>query len=1373
MKKHMPAIISLFLLLATAAYGQTGKFYSTDKELSNSLINKVYQDRKGFVWIATEDGLNKFDGTRFSIYRHTADSTSLKNNYVRSLYEDSYGNFWIGCINGLQLYDRATDSFSEVCLRRNGEALNPHVTAIIERMNGEVWMSTSGQGAIRIRMNGKGVAEPYDIAIETDLSDRMNSLFLNTVFEDSGQQLWIAAEGKGLFRYSPETGELKNFRASQGLVNDDVAAVCEDIRGNILAGTLNGGLYRLERGGRGEVFRPVPYGDKTTPYIKTLLPNRQGTIYIGTDGEGLKEYDADGNCIADCVMNAAPFDFSKSKVHSILQDKDNNLWLGIFQKGLILIPSTQNRFDHYGYNSIGKNSIGSGCVMAIWKDNRGVTWIGTDNDGLYGINERGEQLVHHSHRPGNAHTVPGTIMAIYEDSMQNLWLGSYFNGLARMDKRTGRCEYLPQISPAGNRGASEKVSCITEDDQGYLWIGTFGSGIQRVKLADYTATRYESTRDESNDWHADRLPNDWINCILKGSDGMLWIGTYKGLTCFDPQKNTFINYTGRNNLLPGYVVFSILESSNGRIWAGTTEGLFRFDKKTETFTRFTTADGLPSDVICGMTEDEYGNLWISTHRGLSKFAAKKRKFTNYYAADGLQGNEFSRGAAFKDEQGTMYFGGINGVTVFSPKEIVEQKKDLKVTVTALYVANRAVKKGDKSGKHTITESSVMDSERFTLAHNENTFVLEFSALEYANPERIVYQYKIDELGDGWTGTYPGVNRITFTNLTPGKYTFRVRAADNDNLSGVRTVTIRIAPPWYGTTAALLLWAILSGILLYTIVLYILSRFRHRQELLALEHQEEINEAKLQFFINISHEIRTPMTLIINPLEKLIAEEENTGNHPTYLMIYRNAQRILRLINQLMDIRKIDKGQMHLKYRQTDMAGFIDDTMQAFGYQARKKNITFTFDRQDNSPNVWIDTNHFDKVLLNVLSNAFKYTAQGGEIQVRLTTGHDENAKGPLKNYAEISITDNGIGIDKDKIEQIFERFYQINNDVTQSSFGTGIGLHLSRSIVELHKGTIQAENRAEGAGTRFIIRLPMGNRHLKKEDLENTEEQASNKTDPALAALIDDDTIAGAQSGNKKTKTRYRVLIVEDNHEIRRYIRSELNHTYRVGECDNGIEAWEYILKEKPDLVISDVMMPGMDGITLSKKIKQHTATNHIPIILLTAKSKSEDHIEGLETGADAYIVKPFNPELLKTTADNLINNRQRLKNRFTSEKQVDGQIARIEKKSNDERLMEKIMKTINEHIDDPMLNVEMLAANAGMSRVHMHRKLKELTNQSARDFIRSIRLKQAARLLAQKKLTISEIAYTTGFSSISHFSNSFRELYGISPTEYRQNTGD
>lgn len=1362
--------IYCFLIGSTPVMkAQTGKFYSTDKELSNSLINAVYQDRKGFIWIATENGLNKFDGTRFSIYRHNAtDSTSLKNNYVRTLFEDSRGNFWIGCINGLQRYDRATDNFHELFISRKDGRKNPHITSIIERRNGDLWIATSGQGAISLKKN----SNPASFHIETELTDRIGSNYLNVIFEDSRQNLWIATEEKGLYRYSPESKELKSYKAPYHIAGDDVSAICEDAHGQIFVGTLTKGLFRLSSRQEGN-FEPILYQNRMNLNIRTLIIDTRGKLIIGTDGEGVKEYQPQQDIIVDSEINAGPFDFSKSKVHSLIEDKDHNLWLGIFQKGLILVPGISNKFDYYGYKSIHNNTIGSSCVMAIHTDEQATIWIGTDNDGLYAINDQGKQLRHYTHQAGNPQSVPGTILCLYEDSNQELWLGSYFDGLARINKQTGTCQDVTSLLQGNLNAGKPKVSCIIEDKNKNLWVGTYGSGLYKINLPTQHVTYYESTRNENDDWSINRLPNDWISYLLEDKEGMIWIGTYKGLAVLNPQTDNFINYKKQNNLLPGYVVYSLLESSNGEIWAGTSEGLVCLNKDRLTPVLFTTADGLPSDIICGLAEDEKKNIWISTHQGISKLNPPEKKFINYYAGDGLQGNEFTRTAVFKDKRGKMFFGGTNGVTAFYPQDITEIKKEMNVLITGFHVANRPVKKGDKSGNNVITDTAVMDTEQFTLAYNENTFSIDFSVLEFSNPDRISYQYKIKELGDEWISTQPGTNRVTYSSLKPGKYTFSVQARDHNNFSNIRTVTIAITPPWYQTWWAKVIWGCLGALLIYALTMYILSRIRHRQEVMRQKHMEQINEAKLQFFINISHEIRTPMTLIISPLEKLLAE--HSEKQPVYLMIYRNAQRILRLINQLMDIRKLDKGQMHLKFRETDIVGFINDLMQTFNYQAQKKNITFTFEKElegADSLKVWIDLNNFDKVLMNVLSNAFKYTHEGGNIEVLLKTGHNDAYRGALKDYFEIDITDNGIGIDKNKIEQIFERFYQIDNDMTQSNFGTGIGLHLSRSLVELHHGIIKAENREDGQGTRFIIRLPLGSNHLKAEELENPEETGS---EPTISQLPKD-SIYETEEENKtneyrkpKAKTRYRVLIVEDDEEIRRYIRSELDSDFRIYECTNGREGLETILKEKPDLVISDVMMPEMDGITLCRKIKQNININHIPIILLTAKSKAEDQIEGLEIGADAYIVKPFNTELLRTTISNLIANRERLRGKLVGEQQVEEKITKIEMKSNDEILMSKVMKTINDHLADPTLNVEMLAANVGMSRVHMHRKLKELTNQSARDFIRSIRLKQAANLLREKNLSVSEVAYATGFSNLSHFSNTFRDFYGISPSEYKE----
>lgn len=1345
----------IYVISSFTAYAQTGRFYTTDGGLSSSLINHFFQDSKGFMWTATEYGLNSFDGLRFANYWHVSgDSTSIKNNYVRTLFEDSRQNLLIGCIDGLMRYDRETNTFSEIPMIRAGKQVFPHVTQMQELHNGEIWMTTTGQGMFRLDEQRKQ-------AVSVDeLLRQSNYNFQSCFYEDSYYNLWIGTYGNGLICYMPATKEARVFKYPT-LNDNNIAAIIEDKQGNLFVGTQKRGLSCYNR--KKNTFTPVPYvgNGALSVYCMALV---DGQLLVGTDGQGLKLYNPVKKQLEDYTINTAPMDFSEGKIHTILEDKDKNLWLGLFQKGIVLIPKQSNPFEYYGSKSTYYNPIGQGCVMSIFQDSNQHLWIGADNEGIYELDAEGGCLRHY--QPGSSsHSVANTIMCIYEDSEKNLWLGSYTRGIAKLNRKTGVCDYSLPVD-------NEKILSITEDKQKNLYIGTLGSGFYQYNLQTGSLKHYESAKDETGDLKRNELVNDWINYIFCDSEGFIWLGHYKGVSCFNPLTGSFINYRQVNTLISGCVGYAIQEDYSGNIWAGTTDGLYCFNKKTEELKRFTTADGLSNNVICGLCEDSRHDIWLSTYMGISKYDVKNNRFVNYYSGDGLQGNEFTHGAFYKDKKGKIYFGGINGVTYFSPESIGSVSKETNVWVTDFYVFNHPIHKNSLSGGEPVIDTSVQDANQFRLSYKDNTFSIVFSTLQYNNPEQISYQYKVDELGSQWLSTELGVNRVTYNNLPPGQYTFQVRALNYGNYSETRTVKILITPPWYQTWWAYCVYITLAGLLVLGIVNYILSRMRHRREIMKREHAEQLNEAKLQFFINISHEIRTPMTLIINPLEKLLADKRDGELHKTYLMIYRNAQRILRLINQLMDVRKLDKGQMFMKFRETDMVGFIADLMQTFEHMARKKNIRFVFKHEMPQLKVWIDLNNFDKVLMNILSNAFKYTPDGGEVQVSLSTGRDITRRDALRDYFEIVITDSGIGIDRNKIERIFERFYQIDNDVTKSNFGTGIGLHLSRSLVQLHHGIIFAENREDAPGSRFIIRIPLGSAHLRTDELETVDADTVmfHTVDKPVLAKLEEELMMEEeepQTGTK-AKTRLRILVVEDEIEIKAYLKSELSDEYKVETCNNGKEAYDLILRDTPDLVISDVMMPEMDGLALCRKIKQNTNVNHVPIILLTAKSKPEDTLEGMETGADAYMVKPFNTELLKRTIANLIANRRLLRNKFSGAQQQEDKIEKITMKSGDEILMGKIMKVVNEYLDDPALNVEMLASEVGLSRVHVHRKLKELTNLSTRDFIKNIRLQQAATLLAQDhKLTVSEIAYATGYINLSHFSSSFREKYGMSPKEY------
>lgn len=1359
----MKNIYSLFYLSFLLLWGcmqvhaQTGRFYSTENGLSSSMVNQLFQDSRGFVWSATEYGLNRFDGLRFSNYYHvSSDTFSIKNNYVRTLFEDSRKRLMVGCIDGLMLYNRATDTFSEIPMMRGDRQVFPHVTQILELNNGEIWMTTTGQGLFRID-------EQRGVAVSADsLLQQANYNFQVNLYEDSYHHIWIGTEGDGLICYVPDSKETYVFKYPE--INDNyVSAIIEDEKGNLFIGTQKNGLSRYDR--QQKCFVPVPCagGEVISVYCLECV---NGKLLVGTDGQGLMIYNAETHRLESYTINSAPLDFSSGKIHTILEDKDGNLWLGLFQKGIVLIPKKENPFDYFGSKSTYYNPIGQGCVMSIFQDSRSHLWVGTDNEGIFELGEDGRRLRHY--KPGtSARSMANTVMSIYEDSEKNLWLGSYNRGLAKLDKQTGTCEYLPSI-------ASEKVLCITEDKRKNLYVATLGSGFYQYNLLTGELKHFESSKDEKGDLNRNELANDWLNYLFCDSDGLIWLAHYKGISCFNPVTGSFLDYKQQNLLITDCVGYALMEDMAGNIWAGTTDGLYRLDKKSGEVRKFTTKEGLPNNVICGLCEDGKQNIWLSTYWGISKYEAKEDRFINYYVGDGLQGNEFMHGAFFKGRLGKIYFGGVNGITCFWPDAIDNGVKDLQVWITDFFIFNRPVHKNTLSGGEPVISKAVQDAGQFQLAHKDNTFSIVFSTLQYNAPEQISYQYRIEELGRQWQVTEPGVNRATYNNLPPGKYTFSVRALLHGHSSEVRTVKILISPPWYETWWAYTIYILLFALLVAGIVNYLYSRLRHRREIMKREHIEQLNEAKLQFFINISHEIRTPMTLIINPLEKLLSDKKDPELHKTYLMIYRNAQRILRLINQLMDIRKLDKGQMFMKFRETDMVGFIDDVMLTFDYMAKKKKIRFSFVHDMPQLKVWIDLNNFDKILMNILSNAFKYTPEEGEIQVELTTGKDSSRKDALKEYFEITVTDNGIGIDKDKIDQIFERFYQINNDVTNSNFGTGIGLHLSRSLVQLHHGLIYAENRKDTSGSRFIIRIPLGSAHLRADELETGASEGvvthSLPGVPVRSTIDDamDEEKTGSTTEKTKAKTRLKVLVVEDEEEIQTYLKEELSSEYKIQTCCNGKEAYDLILNDTPDLVISDIMMPEMDGLTLCRKIKQNTNVNHVPVILLTAKSKPEDKLEGMDIGADAYMVKPFNTELLKGVVANLIANRRLLRNKFSGAQQQEGKMDKISMKSGDEKLMEKVMKVINEHLADPDLNAEMLAVEVGMSRVHIYRKLKELTNLSVRDFIKNIRLQQAATLLAEdKKLTISEIAYATGYGNLSHFSSSFKERYGMSPKDY------
>jgi signal transduction histidine kinase/ligand-binding sensor domain-containing protein/AraC-like DNA-binding protein len=1345
--------ILFFYFLAINSFCQNKRLFDFNEGLSNSLINQVFQDHLGFIWLATEDGLNRFDGIKFTTFGQENNSANtLKANFVTAINEDKKGNLWVGQINGLQIYNHENESFKEVELFVSNKKINPYVSSIIESIHGDIWISTSRYGLIRIDKND---GRPR---ISNELNQKLCSYYLECLFEDSKGILWIGSDNDGLNSYNPITGEVKTYKETASgnfkIPSNAISSICEDELGNIYVGSIKGGLVRInQKTGNIEQIKSANPQENHLP-VKHLLYDSKKRLWVGTDGRGLKILNPLTGMLESHAPASTSFDFSKSKIHSIIEDNVGNIWLGIFQKGLYLMPGSPEMFVHYGYKAFEENSIGSSCITAIDGEADDL-WIGTDGDGLYKLNLYTQKVEHIQVRNNSERLEGNNILALYNTPGNYIYIGTYLSGLVRFNKINKSTRFY-RNHPADPRSLiNDKITVIKQCRNKQLIIGTLGGGICRFDPEKEIFYPGLDVPDSIN-----HLIPKWVNSIYIDNDNNYWIGTYDGLAFVNTSTKTLSLFTKPGGFLSHNVVYCIQSDSKGKVWVGTYDGLVRIDPEKMTSSMFTRQHGLGSNVICAISEDEYNQLWISTHNGLSRYNPVDESFTTYYASDGLQANEFSRNATYKSKNNELFFGGINGLT--------EIKKDYRnftrtirdVMLTDFIRFDKPVKIGDKSGKHVILSKSIVLADTVKLVERDNVISIGFTSVELANQSRISYEYKMEGFDANWNVSNSLSRTATYTNLPYGTYYFYVRGVDKGQYSNPRKLTIIIYPPWFKTIWAKTLWLILSGLLLYGIILFYREKVRRRES-------EKLTDLKMQFFINISHEIKTPLTLILDPLDKLLSKKTDEETTRLYQTMQLNSRRIFRLINQLLDLRKIDKGQFLVKFQNTNLLSFIREVARSYELVAQTKKINFKIESTDPEIAAWIDPLNFEKVILNLLSNAFKFTPEGGKVDIFISLDKPIDKKAGDRKQIKIIVSDNGIGLKKNDVEKIFERFYQVYSKDRTNITGTGIGLHLSRSIIQLHHGELYAENRTDGPGSRFYIVLQPGNEHLQKEDLiieENILPAPINKMHPqAFWGLV-------SPSGEKtrKPKTNYKIMVVEDEDEIRNYLIYELSGTYKVAGFENGKKAFEALMDEKPDLIISDIMMPKMDGIKLCKKIKGNMLTSHIPVILLTALSREEDKAEGIETGADMYIAKPFNSEFLKKAITSILENRKRI---YEQLQNSDEQplIETESLKSHDEILMQKVMTIIRENISDGGLNVEMLADGVGISRVHMHRKLKELTNQSARDFIRNVRMKQAAYLLIHKKMNISEVAYSVGYSNLSHFSNSFKSIYGVSPTEYVQ----
>lgn len=1322
--------------------------YTLQNGLSNSHINAINQDSKGFIWIATNDGLNRFDGLNFeTFYSLPDDINSLPSSTINDIANGKDGTIWIATFEGLCSYDYKTSNFTRYNVPETFYPLQ--IKKLISTNDSTLWLVTSGGGIIKMDINTQNFTTYRHIENANSIC---SNLLLSAAIDNRGY-VWLGSEDNGISVFNPDNQTFKHLNVGNGMLKSNCVLSLFYYNDNMYIGTFNGGLtvYNITNQKVTNYTTSKEKGSIGGNIVYSTVASNDGHIFIGTQDGGLQVFDTEKKTFDTFSnKNKNTLGLISDNIHSIFFDKDNNLWLGIFQGGLNQLKN-KPVFDLATYNPQSpETSLPQKTVLSIYPLQNQKIMVGTDGGGLCfwdTTNNTFENI-----KAEKTDLKSDIIRSVYQGHDKKIWIGTYLSGLQLYNPETKKFTTF-QNNPDDSCSLSHNdVTAITEDRLGNLWVATNGGGLNLMDKNKGTFQRFMKVEGKSNS-----LINNYITCLYLDKRGYLWIETFWGLSRFDPLRYEFKNLELQQTKSNSY--YCIKEDVKQRLWAGTSNGIYLIDQEKGVIKTFTTRDGLPNNVINAIEEDNFGNLWISTNNGICRFNYDKNTIRNFSKEDGLQSNEFVRNAYAKTQNGELLFGGINGINKFLPENITTNTTAPSILLTDLLIFNKSVPVGEMPDGEIILNKNIIETENITLSHNYNSFTVEFKAIDYIEPQKIKYAVRMKEFNPDWIFYNYKQNSATFTNLDAGTYHLEIKAANADDVwCQPKVLTITILAPIYKRWYAKLFYAIVS-ILTITLLWKQYQKKQqqqHQAKILQIKQQNDIdlNRARLQFFTNISHEFRTPLTLIISPLETMMQSQRyNPADRKQFEIIHRNAERLLRMVNEIMDLRKIDNNKMQFNPENADIVAFLNEIYENFKILSEKRETELTFNSDFETLNINFDKEKIDKVMYNLLSNAFKFTPKNGKISLSI--------KNSDPNIA-IIVKDSGCGIAQENINKIFDRFFQGNNSDMQQ--GTGIGLWLTKRFVEMHNGEINVTSQ-QGIGTTFTILL-------------NPKTIVADKTEPKQYQHLTPDNVA-ENNATQPTDTlqlidnkehKFNILIVEDNVEIRQYLTEDLSNRYNIDTATNGEEAIENINKNMPDLVITDVMMPIMDGNQLCKKIKTDIETCHIPVIMLTAKSDIDQKIEGLENGADSYITKPFNPKHLEVRIEKLLELRKTLKEKFSSDITFNAEDTAISIPDRD--LLKKTTAIIKKRISDTNLSVETLSSELGISRGHLQRKLKNLTGQNPNEFIRIIRLKQAAEILKSNDVSIAEVADMVGFGSQSYFSTAFTKQFNISPKQWKENKG-
>ncbi|MBK7631828.1 MAG: response regulator [Ignavibacteriales bacterium] len=1378
-------ILSLFLIvfflftIKISSQEINFKHLTGDDGLSQNFVSSILQDQKGFMWFGTKDGLNRYDGYNFVVYQHDPfDSTTITDNFITTLFEDSRGYIWVGTLNGgLNYFERTTETFHHFQFRSSTFKTynSEEIKSIIEDPLGNIWIGTRGQGIYKLSFTGNN---SNDIKFKqfTSQSDKPGGLSSNIVtnlFFDSNGVLWVGTlNGLDKFNSKDETFthyqiQTKNLKAPTNDFDNAVNSILENSSGILWLGTLSGLVEFNRHTGEYKLF---PHHYDVYRYgwgsVMQIVEDSKGILWLATPGE-LMSFDPNTfsyNYFRNDFYNRSSISYNS--ISSLYVDRTGILWVGTAGMGINFYDPKVNRFSTLINKSNPGSRITGFSVRAVLEESDNIVWISTDV--LFRWNRKTGEIKSYeadSNRPDDFGNTGAWSMIKANDG--KIWAATN-QGLYSYDPKNEKI-HLYKFNPANNSGLPQReVYTVFEDHQKNIWVAT-ESFICKLVNADkgmFQNYRYQ----ESFTYNQRTRP-----VIYQDAKGIFWIGSRNGLISFDLQKNLFYTYKNdpaNPNGINNDIINSICPDPikpDSLLWIGTSGGgLNQFNISSGVFIHFIEKDGLPNNVVYGVLPDEKGNLWLSTNKGLSKFNPQDASFRNYNVNDGLQSNEFNTGAYFRSKKGELFFGGIKGLNYFYPEQIKDNHYVPNVVLTNFKLEDQYV---SHKSKNSVLQKTISETNKIIISYNDDVVTFEFAALDYSAPGKNQYSYRLMNFNADWI--YSGTNRTaTYTNLPPGEYVFQVRGSNNDGVwNEVGTsVALIVKPPWWTTAWAYLFYLIiiLSG--LYLIRRYELTRIKLKNQL-KVEKVEtvtlrKLDQLKSHFFANISHEFRTPLTLILGQVESVMSSNIDTKEKGKLQVANRNARRLLTLINQLLDLSKLEAGSMELKAEQHNLISFLKSILYSFESLAEAKKINLVFDSELVNVLVFFDADKMEKIICNLVSNALKFTPENGEIKLIV------NVFSPT---IEIIIKDTGIGIPGDRLPHIFDRFYQVDSSSTREQEGTGIGLALVKELVELHKGQISV-NSKEREGTEFIIHLSIVD--IKEKNNHSTKASGDHfalngdlhvQEFSSIDLLLQNDHLeTGIDNPLSGVHQQEIILIVEDNADVRAYINEQLENDYKVIQAVNGEEGVTIAQVEIPDLIVTDVMMPKMDGYLFSKKIRGDEKTSHIPIIMLTAKAGLDDKIEGLETGVDAYLTKPFSAKELKVRVKNLIYQRALLRKRFGKATII--KPSEVSNVSVDQEFLQRVIQTIEMHFEEEQFNVEKLSTEMNMSVSQLNRKLNALVDQPPGQLIRSLRLQRAADLLKQNAGTVAEICYKVGFNDQAYFSRAFKKQFNCSPSEYKKN---